>query len=656
MARLDNLDYEVNGGTVNYEIVPEIAPLFNATTAYAAGDQVIHEGIRCKFTTAHPAGAWIGTDVEEMPTVAEELTSHGADITNLKADLSELSTDLEDTKNSVYITNTASGAIASFPDGADGVPVKDLVVDIEPVQDLHGQANPYPGGGSKNLFDWSALILGSLDTNGDYVTNNNQNVSDFLVLEAGTYTISRATTANTNYWKLWSYNIDGTGATLVFNNGSSILNNTFTLSEQKKIRIAFDYIVTEADKVQLETGSTATSYVPYSNICPISGWTGANVSRTGKNLLNAAAANEAKKNGGNLFTLTYSDNNTVEMSTSSTGALSVIWEILKVTPNLVGTYLTRSKSGFSGCYFYKTRANDGSWTPTPTSYRSTDTIIQLTENDVGHAIGLGFYNDTGTTKTISNVQVEFGQTATAFEPFTDTTYSITFPTEAGTVYGGTLDVTTGVLTVDKAKVTLDGTQTVQNVSVKTGFTSCRITGFTPFAVNHATNTTPDAICSDALVIGTYYAWQNQDLSAVGRFTINGQYIGISIPGELTDASAVQAYFQNHNVEVCYEIATPVTYQLTPQEVSTLLGLNNIWTDCGDTTVDYRADTKLYIEKLTAPTEDDMVANNTIPDATYFMIGNNLYLSTTTIPAGDTINPGTNCTLMNLASALNALNS
>ena len=107
--------------------------------------------------------------------------------------------------------------------------------------------------------------------------------------------------------------------------------------------------------------------------------------------------------------------------------------------------------------------------------------------------------------------------------------------------------------------------------------------------------------------------------------------------------------------VC-ELGTSQTYQLTPQEVSTLLGLNNIWADCGDTTVDYRADTKLYIENLTAPSEDDMIANTNIPNATYFMVGNTLYLSTTTIPAGDVINPGTNCTQMNLASALNALNS
>lgn len=87
MARLDNLDYEANGVTTNYEIVAEIAPLFNTTTAYAAGDTVIKDGHLYRFNTAHTAGAWIGTDADEI-TVGEELTSHGADITELKADLS----------------------------------------------------------------------------------------------------------------------------------------------------------------------------------------------------------------------------------------------------------------------------------------------------------------------------------------------------------------------------------------------------------------------------------------------------------------------------------------------------------------------------------------------------------------------------------------
>jgi hypothetical protein len=34
------------------------------------------------------------------------------------------------------------------------------------------------------------------------------------------------------------------------------------------------------------------------------------------------------------------------------------------------------------------------------------------------------------------------------------------------------------------------------------------------------------------------------------------------------------------VQLCYELATPITYQLTPQEVATLLGSNRVWSDAG----------------------------------------------------------------------------
>ena len=41
-------------------------------------------------------------------------------------------------------------------------------------------------------------------------------------------------------------------------------------------------------------------------------------------------------------------------------------------------------------------------------------------------------------------------------------------------------------------------------------------------------------------------------------------------------------------QVVYELATPQTYQLTPTEVTLLLGENNIWSD-GEMTLTYLAD-------------------------------------------------------------------
>ena len=52
----------------------------------------------------------------------------------------------------------------------------------------------------------------------------------------------------------------------------------------------------------------------------------------------------------------------------------------------------------------------------------------------------------------------------------------------------------------------------------------------------------------------------------------------------------------------------------------------------------------------------MVAGENIENNTYFMIGNDLYVSTTTITAGEIYIPGINCTAVSLAEALNNIDS
>ena len=94
--------------------------------------------------------------------------------------------------------------------------------------------------------------------------------------------------------------------------------------------------------------------------------------------------------------------------------------------------------------------------------------------------------------------------------------------------------------------------------------------------------------------------------------------------------------------------------LTETNITTIKGQNNIWSDAGDVEVEYRADTKLYIEKLTAPTEDDMIADHAISANSFFMVGNTLYRATTAIASGATITVGTNATKLSLSEALNAL--
>ena len=238
---------------------------------------------------------------------------------------------------------------------------------------------------------------------------------------------------------------------------------------------------------------------------------------------------------------------------------------------------------------------------------------------------------------------------TTFEPYNGTTYDITFPSSAGTVYGGSLDVTAGTLTVDRGGVDL-------------GTLDWTISSSGQFR----TTLTP----SEYRVVGgqitalssSYKLWNgsgSDDFNALDYVITVGN-------GKITSASvairdsrySTTADFKSgvSGQTVVYELATPLTITIDPVTIRTMLGLNNLWAGTGSIEeCVYAADTKMYIEELTKPSEDDMVANAAIESGKFFMINNRLFLSTASIANGATINPGTNCTELSLAEALNSLN-
>ena len=562
----------------------------------------------------------------------------GDELTQLKADFTQLDGKIAATQ----ITNTASGAIASFPDGADGVPVKDLVVDIEPVQNLHGQSNPYPAGGGKNLaemdgnfpYNSSGITItknsdGSITINGTATENVTFTLMTQRTVQNGQYTIS-GVPANSASGDLsvWARN-EPNGANYARSyNGNNGTVNISTGTIYIYCTVASGATVNNVKAfIQLEAGATATAYAPYENICPISGWTGANVVRTGKNLLNKATMKVSTVRFAKFGVNQYSD--------------SVPNKEYKLD---AGTYVF-SISGANSTLAESMAVHDESGARIGIAYNSKVLVFSVAKE--------GFFTFTTAIKSTDFVswdnydfQVEKGSVATDYEPYKGNTYSITFPTEAGTVYGGTLDVTTGVLTVTHGRVDLGTLNWVYSYGY---FSTSKPTGCKAGDSAYVA----DIICEAYKSVSR--SSQSDVTQANGTIALSPSYLFI-IDSNYGEGDAASFKASLSGVYLVYPLATPQTYQLDPVTIATLLGQNHIWCDCGNVSVDYRADTKLYIENLTAPTEDDMVANTNIPDATYFMVGNTLYLSTTTIPAGDTINPGTNCTKMDLAAALNAINS
>ena len=211
-------------------------------------------------------------------------------IDGLEDSIDDLSEAL-DNKADVII-DTASGDIASFPDGT-ATPLKSLIVNVEPVQAGTGDPSPSnirPISGragckvnvtGKNMLPDVYSSGNSYTVNGITYTNTNGIIKvtgtptgnayyimfpntdgQRLSLKAGTYTISCAeTTANC----IVNFNVNGVGLNVLNNNQHSY---TFTASNDTEM---FANILTNGNSavdltlhIQLETGSTATAFKEYS--------------------------------------------------------------------------------------------------------------------------------------------------------------------------------------------------------------------------------------------------------------------------------------------------------------------------------------------------------------------------------------------------------
>lgn len=470
---------------------------------------------------------------------------------------------IEDYLYQIMPTDSASGTIAAINDSTTMFNAIDVTGTIEPVQDLHGYDNPWPAGGGKNIINANVVtVITSVD-------NQYNIISDFITLPAGTYTLSWTLSASVTATRNRPLYIVGNNYVYANSDYKTAGRGywTFTISEETELKFKWWGHTVSAEctvnDFQLESGSTATSYAPYSNICPITGWTGASVVRTGKNLIP------------NLKTQDTSARVRLGESSAGNGAFykagtyKISWGL--ATAQTVGIYWRTFKNGENGPVV------------------NSDTIV-ITE-DVNVKIWL--YASGGIS--VDNVlwwQVELGSTATPYEPYQSETYDISWQSEAGTVYGGNLDVTTGVLTVDRATKTLTNSDYF-SIQISTNTTN-RITA----SFYETVGKTNGVLISDSLKTtynspGGYStsAWEIWGSTAAPR-------CWISVPAEIDTVDKFKSHLSSNPIQVVYELATPVTYQLTPQEVSFLLGTNNLWVDTGDINVTYKADIQKYIDKKT----------------------------------------------------------
>jgi len=163
-------------------------------------------------------------------------------------------------------------------------------------------------------------------------------------------------------------------------------------------------------------------------------------------------------------------------------------------------------------------------------------------------------------------------------------------TSAGTVYGGTLDVVSGELTVDKAIVDLGTLNWVLENGV------FRLNTDIGAKKETNQNAVANMVCSNYKTI-SQKAMSNADSSVKAIAGLNWSNGVRVLDGSYSTALAFKTAMAG--VQLVYELATPTVHSLTPTEIKSLLSINNVWSDAGDVEVEYRADTKLYIDKRLA---------------------------------------------------------
>lgn len=401
-------------------------------------------------------------------------------------------------KKADVIYNTVSGEVASFNDGADNMPIKSLIANIEPIQSGSGDPSP------SNVRP----ISGRTGLNESRLGTNLYNGTAGVVRDAQ---LTSATIADTtiNGWS--AHKVTVVGSTTSW--GWRILYRNI----MNYIRPATTYTITFLSSVNANISMTFGNSGGAHPVAPQKGCT------------------KTDLGGGvykyNVTFTTYDETNDA-------------WNYSDQTFNPFSTYINSQAGEF-------------------------------------------IYSDL--------VVANGNYIADSYEAYAPLSITVSWQSEAGIVYGGTLDVITGVLSVDWKTVTIDGTggngaSINNNIRVR-------------YPIPNDSVVWSDASTKSGYVICNMFPEGTNAESATGtvcfHLRANGSHevmfgFGSSFPGASTLSEAME-WITAHKPVVCYKLAESIVYQLTPQQINTLLGNNTIFTDCGSVSVTYPADTKLYID-------------------------------------------------------------
>ena len=334
-------------------------------------------------------------------------------------------------------------------------------------------------------------------------------------------------------------------------------------------------VVADITPVQSGTGDPSPT-----NVRPISGWTGANVVRTGRNLIDGSKR--------------YAYSNSI-LYIGDDDAICYIY-ISEGTYTLKAEFLNNAHYGA----FYRER--DGSDNITIWTSSGSDSVKTFTVEKTGW-YRFWFYLSGGVSSAnIGNVWLVNGSEAGEYTPFVaNTVYPISWQTAAGTVYGGMITVYpngTGKLIVTRGLKTFVGAaeedwHLFSNTAGANGkrfwvqdIFSDRKTGSvngTQIA-NYLVSTTGVTNSGSSTII-------SQNPASITFFAGDARRCYVNATGVIEEdtLSAWKTYLSNHPLQVCYLLKDQAEYNLSDADVwkiATLKGENHLFADTGDSSVTY----------------------------------------------------------------------
>lgn len=319
------------------------------------------------------------------------------------------------------------------------------------------------------------------------------------------------------------------------------------------------------------------------NVRAITGWTQAKVFNTGKNLadestaigFNAAVTVDGgyisvTKNGSSNYPAAHIDTYLragVTYTVSATCVQATAQAKLAIRDIAPSNTTVASMTG----YFTDGQRKSVTYTPTKSGMYRVALFSCFGTADTGTAI-------------FTDIQLELGATATAYEPYTGTTTTTAL---GRTVYGGTVDVVTGTLTLTHKAEIFDGTESWGREASGTFYVN--LNNASKMVGRKSGGLGSEMLCNWLKPTNT----GTDNIVWVGS---SGSYLNAKC-SSASDAAAFKSMMTATPLVVVYPLETPQTYNLTTHEVELLAGQNNVWADTGDISITYGHDPN----KLVNPT-------------------------------------------------------